>query len=244
VPFLYFAEPIGERNPKYDQNPAYRSDHTYKVLFTASEKGPMTFFAPPGGSPTDGQTYSGSYTVTVTREADDESLWEVPFKVRQRGEPHAGNGEGKSFAAAETIGSGKLIFTRQPKARATGSVAAHLTHSDDFLEADLTSYGQTATLVPAAGTDGTYVRPHAGVRILHFPFTVSKVAFDGPRRDPDPLTVGNRGVIIVQDSEDRGDRLVISFTDDHGHRSETDRKDTVKVTIGKPRKVGGATPAR
>jgi hypothetical protein len=54
--------------------------------------------------------------------------------------------------------------------------------------------------------------------------------------------VGDRGVIAPPDSEDR-DEVVISLTDHHGHRSATDRKDTIKVTIGQPRRVEATAPA-
>jgi hypothetical protein len=199
----------------------------------------MTFVAPPGGFPTAGWMYSGSYTVRIDRDAEDDAVWVVPFKVRQRGEPHTGTGEGRDFAAAETAGTGKVFFKSRPRESASGSVAAHVTHSDDWLEATLTSYGQTVTLAPMAGEPAKFFSPHAGFRKLVFRFVVKRVTFDGSRRPPDPLNVGDTGAIGLYDDEDRGDSVAITFYDDHSHRSKTDRKDTVKVIVGKPRKVGG-----
>ncbi|MDX6664277.1 MAG: hypothetical protein QOG68_483 [Solirubrobacteraceae bacterium] len=239
---MYYGAPLDPKNPTYKQNPAYRDDHTYRILFNASERGQMTFIAPPGGTYA-GMKTSGSFTVKIDQAAK-EPVYEVAFRARQRGEPHVNGPDSAQLAAVETTGSGRLFFKRRPKAAATASGAGSFMHSDDFIGVNLEQYGADVRLVVYHYGSGaaTYRSAH-GRRVITVPVRVTKVTQNGDHAGDAALAEGNTGTLRIVDDKQGDDELELHMTtttgEGHDHRSYSAGKDRVKVTIGQPHKAAG-----
>jgi hypothetical protein len=238
VLIMYYGEPAGAKNPEHPDNPAYDPvNHSYRIHFTAKEKGPMTFFAYPMGRPVEGSVYEGGFTVTVEHEAAER--WVVPFKVHQRGLPHRNEPDDIKLAAASTDAVGKLFLSKKPHPGGTGHIAAAVTHADDYVFKVGDQRSVTARIAPKG--KGRF-SSDSGRRIVSFDAVVTKVTTEGDGRSLEDLRVGQEGTIRFVDDKQGEDTVTVAFPGvnvDHSHLSRTGGKDNVRVTIGTPRRVTG-----
>jgi hypothetical protein len=179
---------------------------------------------------------TGQYDVELHGTA---GLWMVPFRVHQRGLPFRNSPEAPQLAAVQTDMVGKVFFTAKPGHSANGSVAAAITHSDDYLTPGLQQYGQTAKIAPGAG-EARFTQS-TGRRVVSFTGSVTSVQSNGSGTIDQPLTVDQIAHIKITDDKRNVDGVAIAFarSASHGHLSHPYGKDRVRVTIGAPRRVGG-----
>ncbi len=189
------------------------ANHVYEISFEFSPARDLWIAF---GDVTDGcPGCTGSITVYVHGEPSGP-LWEVSWKVSQRGKPFKNRGLGADFASSQTTGRGTIVFRRKPRRRSFGSAAGELGHADAFLDA-------------ATGTGRD-----------------ESVAFDGlgqglyrPGRERRTLRLAIHGnVFELVDDPEGGDEVNVRLQEGHGHDSQAGRSgDRVRVTISRPRKL-------
>jgi hypothetical protein len=224
---------------------AYRDDHTYTDVFVAHAKDPSGRPYPnnarmPLGidmGDLDGCTNcTGGFDVWLIGPPAHEA-WEVTFRVRQRGEPRTNTPASDALAGTGTVITGKMFFSKRPRSGARGSVAATITHVDDFLAPDLQTSSQTVTLIPGS-LDGRY-RSHDGARTVTFNVIVGKTANQGAVPPEFQLLPPDEGQLGFTDDTQGLDRLAVLLNGDghHDHDSYPQGKDNLKVTVSVPHRV-------